>query len=39
MVRITELLIKLVAATGMYLFLRESNPEHAIALAVSILRA
>lgn len=39
MVRITTLLIKLVAATGIYLFLRESNPEHAIALAVAILGA
>lgn len=39
MVRITTLLIKLVAATGVYLFLQESNPEHAIALAVAILSA
>ncbi|EUD07948.1 hypothetical protein HMPREF1564_1185 [Providencia alcalifaciens R90-1475] len=39
MVRITELLIKLVAAVVVYLWLRNKKPEHAIALAVSILDA
>lgn len=39
MVRITELLFKIVTAAGVYLFLPESNPEHAIALFVAILNA
>lgn len=39
MVRITALLIKLVAATVVYLFLQESNPDHAITLSVAILNA
>ncbi len=37
MVRITELLFKIVTAAGVYLFLQEANPEHAIALSVAIL--
>ncbi len=37
MVRITELLIKIVTAAVVYLWLRNKKPEHAIALAVAIL--
>lgn len=39
MERITVLLIKLIAAAGAYLWLIDTNPVHALALATAILNS
>ncbi len=38
MERITVLLIKLIAAAGAYLWLMDTNPAHALTLAIAILK-